>query len=271
MQLNGLLPVCSWRRMCPFCLVLPICSILRKIRWDGWRYHIIPKTVCACSLALQSSAGEGPCSQCCAFNFPVCPSMQQPHGAGQGGAHRPRDRAHEVWQGAADRAAGECAGLLFLWRAGLLRSVVMGSSWARVAKRSGVTTPPRYLCHAAYTLMQVIGDDEEELGGYVTTEEFLRLRDTSTCGKMQVRANRWAGPLYRIVYLLGGAWSAAQSARSTGHGNSWQVLHASPRHSHPVRRCWSACWTPGRRRAATRQAAGCGSAACACPAAAALP
>ena len=35
--------------------------------------------------------------------------------------------------------------------------------------------------------MQVIGEDEEELGGYVTTEEFLRLRDTSTCGKMQAR------------------------------------------------------------------------------------
>lgn len=26
---------CRWRRMCPFCLVLPICSILRKIRWVG--------------------------------------------------------------------------------------------------------------------------------------------------------------------------------------------------------------------------------------------
>lgn len=41
-------------------------------------------------------------------------------------------------------------------------------------------------CFCLIYLLQAIGDDEEELGGYVTTEEFLRLRDTSTCGKMQV-------------------------------------------------------------------------------------
>ncbi|KAL4854168.1 hypothetical protein ACK3TF_005019 [Chlorella vulgaris] len=31
----------------------------------------------------------------------------------------------------------------------------------------------------------VIGEDDEALGGYVTTEDFVRLSDTSTCGKMQ--------------------------------------------------------------------------------------
>lgn len=40
---------------------------------------------------------------------------------------------------------------------------------------------------------QAIGEDEEELGGFVTTENFLRLRDTSTCGKMQVRQRGSAG------------------------------------------------------------------------------
>jgi hypothetical protein len=36
--------------------------------------------------------------------------------------------------------------------------------------------------------VQVIGEDDEALGGYVTTEDFVRLSDTSTCGKMQVGA-----------------------------------------------------------------------------------
>ena len=50
-------------------------------------------------------------------------------------------------------------------------------------------SPPGYLSSDVVLMLlsplQAIGDDEEELGGFVTTEEFLRLRDTSTCGKMQ--------------------------------------------------------------------------------------
>ncbi len=44
-----------------------------------------------------------------------------------------------------------------------------------------ISTPCSFLFQS-----KAIGDDEEELGGYVATEEFLRLRDASTCGKMQV-------------------------------------------------------------------------------------
>lgn len=130
----------------------------------------------------------------------------------------------ECWQAVADRAAG-APGCSVLWRAGLLRSVVTGSLWGEGGERGQACQPlsalsvPRGIhaiagrwegqggagrvrhhttaaqhsapihpraCFCLIYLLQAIGDDEEELGGYVTTEEFLRLRDTSTCGKMQV-------------------------------------------------------------------------------------
>lgn len=123
--------------------------------------------------------------------------LQQPHGAGQGGAHGPRGRARQVCKGAADRGAGagHALGLLLGLCAFPRCWFYCGKDAAGRGAGEGGFQPehqhPRP-SHAS-TPSQAIGEDEEELGGYVTTENFLRLRDTSTCGKMQVgRAARRA-------------------------------------------------------------------------------
>lgn len=59
--------------------------------------------------------------------------------------------------------------------------------------------------------LQVIGEDSAALGGYVTSEEFIRLSDTSTCGKMEAScaALRYAAlccALLECAQLLPDSW-----------------------------------------------------------------
>ncbi len=74
------------------------------------------QTVSGIGLQQPYGAGQGGCKFNAFYHFEFIVTsltvrnlfnhLQQPHGAGQSRAHRPRDRTHEVRKGLADRAAG---------------------------------------------------------------------------------------------------------------------------------------------------------------------